>query len=1282
MGTPGDVIHLHTHTEYSCFDGCGHQEDYIQKAKDMGSPAIGITEHGSMRGVYKQHENCQNIENIRPIYGIEFYLADDMELKGLSEEEKEQAIHGLKGWPEKKEALYQMEVKLGRRARFHLTAIAKNEVGLKNLYKLSSIGWIKGFYKRPRIDLNVLEQHREGIILLSGCTSGALNDKINKGDVKGAIELAERFKGWFGEDFYLEIMPHGLPDQVTANKALVMMSKGLGIPLVATQDAHWINKDDREAQEALLCIQTNDVMANPERFKFTTDTFWLAARTEMEELFRIHHPTIAPEHIKAALDNTLVIGDKAQAKLEIDRKKALLPQIQIPAEYAGDEFLYLRDLCMGGWDTRNMRRRAEYISPKLGKSADEIYRTYITRLKYELEMIRKMKAVRYFLIIWDLYNWARSQGIQVGAGRGSVGGSLAAYLLYITEVDPLEHGLIFERFLKVDRIDMPDIDCDFEVRRREDVINYLRGKYGNDYTAMIATVSTLKGKKALRDIGRILQIPKHEVDEVADSIIERSSGDERASQCLEDSFKEFKVCRDFHAKYPKVLQLAKRLEGQALGLGIHAAGVVVSPIPLIDVIPLETRESDRRVGNERKQETVIVTALDMIGTEGYGLVKIDVLGLRNLDVIKDCLGAIKERTGEQIDLNWIDMNDAPTLANFTAHKFKGIFQYDTAGADKVMEGVEFTSFDDVVAMIALNRPGTARSGLATEYIKRKQNPKARIPVHPVVDNICSDTLGVIVYQEHVLKMFVEVAGFSPATADSLRKKIAKKWGDETIGKERDNFINGALSRGFDRALAERLIDQITFFGSYGFNKSHSVEYGYISYWEMWLKTHYPLEFMWALLQNEPQDEIPGLVKEARSLGIEVRSPDVNKAGVNWQLDGDAIIASMSDLKGVGPGAIAAVEMGRAVGPYKTFVDFLRRTERRKVNRKVVEVLLKAGALSGLVVNQKWLLEHLEEVWNIVGKGNLTEVARRMVASASEPDWTKDEAQEIASQVNPTAFGKHPIEPHSDFLFNVLKTNWTSMNDEQLYDLGNAFVYGQIIEIKYNQVGDFNTGKEPDEDEKRRMKWGARYANVNVEDLSSKQNRVKVDHDIFDTYRHIVDKGRGTLVGIHASTSKKYKNIRAHYLVDLMELKQKLEQVGIDVAAGRLAVPDENAWVKRLEETLTPFERVLVGGIHHPVASHNRKDLNVIGARTRNGGTITVCGLVTHVNTKLDKKMNWMGFFGLQGFKGYLDCLCFASSWGDFEDLIKPGQVIRVTLKKDKTSYILADREPDPVVVLT
>lgn len=1267
---PEDFVHLHTHSDMSQLDGCGKISDYVDEAKARGNAAIAFTDHGTMRGYFNQMEACEQT-GVKPIYGIEFYIAENMARKGLTDEEKAEITKGLKQG-ERKEAIKQYEDMHGIRDRWHLTVWARNKIGLKNLFKLSSSAYLDGFYYKPRVDLKTIIEHGEGLAVATGCLSSPICDRLTQGKERAAWEKAELLREAFGENLWLEVQPHAIRDQRTCNQMMLDLKKewGKDARLLATQDAHYIHQEDARAHEVLLCIGTGSNLSDPDRFKFDGDEFHMRTRQQMWDAFKKHHEFMPDKAIKEALDNTVVFAEQVEAGLlKAEWKAAYLPPIAMPERYEDTpqgQYLYLRDLCISGWEWREIPQRAKRYADAQGISYEDAIALYKARLAKELKALRTQKFVPYFLLVRDLYQWVRKQDIMCGPGRGSAAGSIVSYLIGITSVDPIEHGLLFERFISPSRIDMPDIDMDFEDVRRQEIIQHLRDKYGEDKVAQIATVSKLSGKQCLKDVARVLEVPYAEVNEVTSSIIERSSGDERASQTIEDSFKEFKVCQDFDKKYPDVLKFSKRLEGMAKNLGIHAAGVVCAPVPLVEMVPLEIRKHDGK--------DLVVTAGDMYAVAAAGLVKLDVLGLRTLSVLKGAVNMIKERHGVEVDLEALPLNDKKVLKGFTDHEYVGIFQYDSPGADKICQGVEFVHFEDVAAMTALNRPGTARSGLATQYVERKKDPKKvkETAFHPKVSEITSDTLGIIVYQEHVLKIFTEVAGFAPATADSLRKTIAKKIGDETLGKEREGFIKGAmklwgpegeLGTGMTEAIAGRIMDAITFFGSYGFNKSHATAYGVIAYWGMWLKTYYPIEFYWSLLKHEPDRiRIQSIAKDAKRHGIELMPPDVSVSGAQFTIDpgGKAIRGSLVDIKGVGEAAAGTIMEHQ---PFTSFWDFLERVDRRKVHKGVVVALAKAGALDGLLPNVRWFIERVEDWWPIYNKNGATrEKAKEILEkSAKLTDYAPEERGLIAAAVNPLAFGKHPIDAYDDFIDKHVKVHVADMSHEDFwtrYDGQGVFIKGVIVETKYNQVGDFHTGELPSEHERKMMFWGKRYANVNVEDPGGKQNRVKFDIDIFDDMRPIIDSGVGTLVIVHAQVNARFQNLRAHFAVDLEGYRKKIE-------AG---------------EKLNIWESILDG--KHPAAvfpwkkNKERRINNELFKNYAAGSTGRVAkgeppvsrwltAVVTHVKLKYDRKGNLMAFFGLIGADGfYVDALCFASCWNaEARKAIRAGRALKLQLER-------------------
>lgn len=1249
---PDDFVHFHTHSDSSQLDGAGKISEYVTEAKKRGNKALAFTDHGTCRGLMTHYEQCKEAD-IKPIFGCEFYVSKDMMRKGLTQEERDELVKGApKG--EHKAAIKAYEEREGIRDRWHTTIVAKNDVGLRNLWRLSSKSFIDGFYYKPRIDIERLIEYGEGLVVMSGCLSSPINDYVAAGKRRSAFEVADQLSEAFGEDFWLEVQPHALEDQVKANLfALELRERYAGKhKLLATQDAHYVNRSDAEHHEVLLCIGTGTNLSDPNRFKFDGDEFHFRRRTEMYGAFRRHHGGIPSQLVKEALDSTLHLADLCTAKIKTDYHATLLPDPGLPPEYHGDHFKRLKDLCLDGWTKREIQTRAKVYAVQEGITYKAAVEAYRARLLRELTAVKKQKFVNYFLMIHDIYRFARESSIMTGPGRGSSGGSLIMYLIGITAVDPVQRDLLFERFVSAERIDLPDADCDFEDRRRGEILDYIRAKYGADKVCQIATIGKLSGKEVIRSVSRVLEIPLNEVNQVTKSIIERSSGDERASQTVEDSFNDFEVCREFNKKYPLVLHHARKLEGMGKTLGMHAAGIIASPVPLSDIIPLEVRKHD--------DKSIVVSAWDMYGVAASGLVKIDILGLRTLTVIKEALEEIERRHGRKIDLESrdCDLEDKRVLDLFTKHDFGGIFQYDTPGSDKVCQGVDFVAFNDVAAMIALNRPGTSRSGLATKYVERKKNPKLveKVDFHPEVTKITADALGIMVYQEHVLKIFTKIAGFAPGTADSLRKVIAKKIGDETLGREREKFVEGAIKHtpGMTEAIANKIMDAIVFFGSYGFSKTHSVEYGTISFWGMWLKCYYPVEFYWALLKNEPDRlRIQQIAKDAKRHELKLLPPHVSTSKVHFVVDGDDCIrGSLVDVKGVGEKAAQAIIDTQ---PFTDIFDFVARVDRRRCNRGAVLALAKAGALKGLIPNTRWFVENIDKAWDALTakrKSDTSEKARELLAMSSGlPDWSEDDATLISSSVNPLAFGKHPIDAYSSTM-SRLHVKVADMSSETYFDDYNGrghYIAGVIVEVKYNQIGDFHNGALPSKEEMDQQFWGSRYANVNVEESSGKQNRVKFDFPIFDANRALIDKGVGTPVLVHVTASSFTQTCRAQFAIDLAQIRQRL----------------------KTGEPLGIWERCVSGD--HPAKSYPWKDPAKVRGILRNeqfnrDGIGLYTGVVTHVQPKYDKRGNLMATFGIIGFgQKYVEALAFSSQWDGIKDVIRPGQLVRIELvrKPDK-----------------
>lgn len=1234
-------VHVHVHSDLSQLDGCGKIADYAKEAANRGNPALSITEHGSMRSYLQLKKECEK-NNIKPIYGVEFYVSRNMKRKGITKEEKEEITKGI-GRYEQRKVIREYEEKEGLRDRWHTTVWAMNQTGMKNLQRLSSLAYIDGFYYKPRVDLRAFCEYNEGLAISTGCVGGPAYDTYMSGQKRFSLDFVDRLSEAFGDRFYLEIQPHPLKEQVLANKIAMKLKDRTGARLIAGQDAHYLHREDSKAHDVLLCIGTNSFISNEERFRFPSDDFYFKTRKEMRRSFLKNHPFLSKKAIKESLNTTVELAERCNVEVEIDYLKALLPNPGIPKKYKGDEFAYLKDLCLQGWTWRSIPSRAREYSRKNGVSSNEAIGIYSDRLKLELRALKKQRIILYFLVVYDLYKFVRSEKIFCGPGRGSAGGSLIAYLLGITSVDPIEYGLLFERFINPDRNDLPDIDMDFEDARRREVIDYLIRKYGQDKVCQISTAGKLSGKSVLRDVSRVLGVPLHEVNSITQSIIDRPDGHPRQYNTIEDSFKEFDICRAFDERHPKVKGYATKLEGMTKTLGIHAAGVVASPVPIVDITPIETRN--------HKGEQLVVSSVDMNEVSSIGLVKLDILGLRTLTVIRDCVNMIKERHGKEIDMERIDMNDRKVLNRFTKQDFSGVFQYDTPSAYKICNGITFEDFEDIAALTALNRPGATRSGLAEKYIARKKNPKKRdiVDFHPIISDICSDTLGVIVYQEHCIKIFIQLAGMAPGKADTLRKAIGKKKA-EILKEARVDFVEGCKKEhGISEKLSNKIFSAIEAFGAYGFNKSHATEYAAIAYWCQWLKTYYTVEFYCALLKNEPDhNRIKAIAKEAKKVDIKLLNPDVNSSKDVFSIDSDGNIrGSLIDIKGVGIGAAKTIMFHQ---PFSSFIDFIQRIDRRKCNRGAVIAMIKAGAMSSLVPNQRYFEVHIERLWKIL---NRKKNQRRLLSdfwkeAKSKKDYSDEERMLVASKVNPLAFGDHPLEAYYKFMLSNVGVKLTKVEGDDFWtsmDMKDVFVSGLVLDAKRHQIGDFHTGELPDEKERKKQFWGKRYANVNIEGDSGNNFRVKFDIDIYDDHHDIAEADSGTPVIIHGTVDGKYQRIRAHFAINLEEYRQAVNK----------------------GEELTFWQRIVSGD--HPSQDYKWKNKEVEENRRfnkkfitrRSGGIFT--GVVTHVRLKYDSKNRQMAFFGLLGETNYIDVISFSSFWGEIKGAVKRGSFISIQIDK-------------------
>lgn len=860
------MIHLHNHTEYSLLDGASRVKDLANAAKSFNMPAAAITDHGNLYGAIEFYKACKKAE-IKPIIGCEVYYAPGSRFTKDTE-------------------------------RYHLVLLCKNETGYKNLIQLVSRAYSEGFYYKPRIDWELLQQHHEGLIALSGCIAGEIPKLIQQN--KEVDARAVDFKELFGPDFYLELMDHGLPEEAQVNPVLLRLSQRYDIPLVATNDTHYITKEDAQIQEILLCVGTKDVLSNPAHFRFPNNEFYFKSPEEMRKLF--HY---APQ----AITNTEVIAE--QCNLDFEFGKILLPKFPVD-----DPIKTLREKAFLGMP----KRIPGAPNPQV-----------IKRLNYELEVISNMGFADYFLIVQDIINWAKSQDIPVGPGRGSAAGSLVSFLLGITELNPLDWGLIFERFLNPARISMPDIDTDVCYRRRDEVINYITERYGKDHVAQIITFGTMAAKAAVRDVGRVLEEPLSEIDQLSKSI---------------DSLENTR-----HPSLQHIIDTAKKIEGMPRHTGVHAAGVIIGDEPLTNIIPTQVIDGQA------------TTQYEMFTCEDLGLLKMDILGLKTLTIIDDALKLIKNK----IDINRIPLDDPKIYKLLSNGHTIGIFQVESEGMQRILKKLKPDCFEDLIAMVALYRPGPLGSGMVDDYIDCKHGIKEIKYLHPVLEPILKETYGVILYQEQTMKIATDMAGFSLPAADTLRKGIGKKI-PEVIEGLRKDFIEGAAKNGIPVNIAKEVFSLIDFFSGYGFNKSHSAAYAFIAYQTAYLKAHYPVEFMSALLTNtSDQDKIAAIINECRRMGIKILPPDINKSNIEFSIESNQIRFGLGAIKSLGDANLRQIITNR---PYNDVYDLVYKAH---LNKAVLETLIKSGCLSQFGTRKSLLdfLPTLVKIDSIVQKDEQT-----------------------------------------------------------------------------------------------------------------------------------------------------------------------------------------------------------------------------------------------------------------------------------------------------------------------
>jgi DNA polymerase-3 subunit alpha len=918
-------VHLHVHTEYSMLDGAARIGDLVNEVARQEMPAIAMTDHGNVFGAFDFYKQAVKA-GVKPIIGIEAYVAPESRFE-------KKRVQWADGGDD--------DVS-GGGAYTHMTILAENNHGLANLFKLSSLASLEGYYYKPRMDRELLSKYADGLIATTGCPGGEIQTRLRMGNYKEAMRAASDYRDIFGaHNFFLELMDHGIDVETRVKEDLIKLGRELKLPLLATNDLHYTRHEDAPAHEALLCVQSGSTLADPKRFKFDNDEFYLKSPAQMRELFKDY-----PE----ACDNTLLIAERCNVKLREDEN--LMPAFAVPQGETEDSWL---------------RKESERgLITRFGDRATDEHRT---RLNYELDVMIKMGFPGYFLVVADLVAHAKKVGIRVGPGRGSAAGSLVAYVLGITGLDPIEHGLLFERFLNPERISMPDIDLDFDERRRSEMIRYATEKYGEDRVAQIITYGTIKSKQSIKDATRVLGYPYVIGEKLTKALPPSVMGKDISLSGVFDSQDprhgeagEFRELYNTDPDSKKVVDLARGLEGLKRQWGVHAAGVILSREPLLDVIPIHRREADG----------AIITQFDMGACESTGLLKMDFLGLRNLSVLDDALLNIKENQGIDVVLEDLPLADQKTFELLSRGDTLGVFQLDGGPMRALLRSMAPDSFADISAVIALYRPGPMGENAHNNYADRKNGRKPVEPIHPelsdVLQEILGDTYGLIVYQEQVMAIAQKVAGFSLGRADLLRKAMGKK-NKEILDKEYVPFEAGMKENGFSTAAIKRLWDVLIPFSDYAFNRAHSAGYGVVSFWTAYLKANFPTEYMAALLTSvrDDKDKSALYLSECRRMGIKVLPPDVNESNAEYTPRGKDIRFGLAAIRNVGEGVVASIKSARtSKGAFTSFGDFLAKVDAQVCNKKTIESLIKGGAFDSLNHPRKALMSvHLEAIDSVI-----------------------------------------------------------------------------------------------------------------------------------------------------------------------------------------------------------------------------------------------------------------------------------------------------------------------------
>jgi DNA polymerase-3 subunit alpha len=1107
--TDRPFVHLHLHTQYSLLDGACRLDDLVEQAVAQKAPALGITDHGNLFGAVKFFKKASKA-GLRPVIGCEAYLAPNSRF-----DQDTMAPGG------------------GKRPYSHLILLCENEKGYHNLCRLATAAFLEGFQYKPRIDKELLREHHEGLICLSACLGGEVPQHLLRDRPEEALRSALEFREIFGEgNFFLELQDQGLPEQAEVNRQLVEMSRETGIPLVATNDVHFLKKDDFEAHNILLCIQTKTTREERKRSgkMAYSPEHYLKSPAEMWERFG---------HLPQALENTLAIAKRCHFAFDMGSKH--YPVFRVPEGETLNS--YFVKVAREGFD----RRLAQGL---LGRAGAHSREDYEERLHRELELIQKMDLAGYFLIVWDFIRYAKDRGIPVGPGRGSAAGSFVSYCMGITDIDPLKYGLLFERFLNPERISMPDIDIDFCIRGRGQVIEYVTEKYGRENVAQIITFGEMKARLAIRDVGRALAVPLDKVDRVAKLVPEELGVTIEGALSLAPQLKSL---HETDAEVREVLEIAKRLEGLTRHASTHAAGVVIAPRPITEFLPLHR-------GSGGKEDITTQYSKDEI--EALGLLKMDFLGLRTLTILDDALQLIRRSGQEPPDLSAIPLDDEATLALFGRGDTDGVFQFESGGMKDILRRLKPQRFEDLIVLNALYRPGPLDAGMITEYIARAHGRnKVTYPV-PEVEPILKETLGVIVYQEQVMLIAHRLAGFTLGQADTLRKAMAKK-DSAAMQHQRELFLAGCKERHVDPKKASELFDNMETFGRYGFNKSHSAAYALVAFQTAFLKAHFPIHFMAAMLSAwaENTDEILKYMNSSREMGIRLLPPDVNRSEESFSIEGEAIRYGLSAIKNVGLSSVEAIlEARRRVGSFSDLFHFCREVDRFHVNKRVLENLVQSGAMDCFGAPRWDLFASIE--------------AAMSGAARSQTDKARGQAG---------LFGEEEAAPQTEAY--VKGEPWRDMEKfsrekESLgfYLSGHPLMEREEALRRYasHSLSELCTLSEPTEvtvggvvsawHQRKSKSKGEMYGLLTIEDLEARAE-VLLFSDTYQAYHERIVKDRPLLVAGRATREEQKVKIIATAVVPLDQADAELEPKAVGLL---LRVPStlcEEDWLMELEGLL-------------------------------------------------------------------------------------------------------------------